>query len=1074
MASRTLRDVGPALVRVCSRQNSAQGGRIGLRAGAWSSPAWQRNYTPSIQFRAGASAGGDRTPEAILQELRTKTTEGAGSASILQMSNEWFAVADVDRSKGLDKDEMETLMNGVGLGLKGGEPQALFEFFDKQKAGQVSYEQFISTLRGELPDFAASLAFMNQYRGHYPTNMKDIRLSLPRFDNQETDEWIESLEAVLEKKGPTRTRFLLQELMSEATAMGVDVAPPTITPMLNTIPTNMEPAYPGDLAMERKISNLVRWNAAVMVSDGNRRAAGVGGHIGTFASVCDIIEVGQNHVFRGKGYGGGMGDQLYMQGHAAPGAYARAYLEGRLSLDQIMNFRQEVEGKGVSSYPHPRLMPDFWENPTVSMGLGPLQAAYQARLFRYLHLRGMADTSNSRVWCFIGDGEMDEAETILAIAVAGRERLNNCIFIVNCNYQRLDGPVRGNSKVVQEFEGVFRGAGFDCIKLVHGDTWCDLLEADHDGALLEAIERTPDGDEQRWAAKQDGALLRKELFEDNGLSDRVAHLSDAELISAYMLPGGHDHKKIYAAFKQAEQNADRGGRPTVILAKTLKGFSLATFQGRNTVHQQKTIKMDEMLAFRDNLNIPLTDEQLKDPDRTGGESFFRNPGLDSVEVKYMQDRRAALGGYYPTRKPAKVSDIIQIPGDEAYDLFDKGNPKEMSTTMAFAGILRKLMKAGDFGKRCVPMVTDEARTFGLNAFFHEFKIHAPFGQHYTPVDSDQLMKYAEAPNGQMLQEGICEAGALCSWITVGTAYASQQCPMMPFFIYYSMFGFQRVGDIIWQAADARTRGFLLGATSGRTTLNGEGLQHQDGHALLMALTNPAVVAYDPAFAYELSYIIQHGIEEMWGRDKDVMFYITVYNENHAMPPIPEDPSFKEGLIKGLYKFQDAAPGKENTIRLMGSGSIMQSILKAVPMLEEYGVASEVWSATSFGELHREGLKLERLARLNPSKEVEKNWVQKCYEGFDGVTVCATDNQTAFPQLIHPWVSGDYVVLGTDGFGRSDTREKLRRFFEVDAESVVVAALSQLCRNGKISADVVNDAISKYGLITGERYDITEA
>merc|ERR1719210_25289 len=516
--------------------------------------------------------------------------------------------------------------------------------------------------------------------------MVEFKTAFPRFDVEETDEWVESLDAVLQHHGPTRTRFLLHELMDEAARKGVKISPPIQTPMCNTIPTAAEPAYPGNLAMERRISNLVRWNAAVMVSDGNKRAAGVGGHIGTFASICDIWEVGMNHFFRGKAATGGMGDSLYIQGHAAPGCYARAYLEGRLPLEKIMNFRQEVKGNGLSSYPHPRLMPDFWENPTVSMGIGPLAAVTQARFFRYLHLRGLADTSGSRVWGFIGDGEMDEPESIYAIARAGYEKLNNLIMIVNCNYQRLDGPVRGNSKVMQEFEGVFRGAGFDTIKLIWGSVWNDLIDNDPDGKFIEALERTPDGDCQRYAAKQDGALIRAELFEGNGLGDRVAHLSDAELLSAFMQPGGHDPKKIYAAFRQAEQNAESGGRPTVILAKTLKGFSLATFLGRNTVHQQKSMKTEEMLTFRDVLDIPLTDEQIKNPN--GGE-FFRNPGLECPEVKYMNERRAVLGGPLPLRAPAKVSSLIELPAASNFEIFDAGSKKETSSTMAFAGLLRR-------------------------------------------------------------------------------------------------------------------------------------------------------------------------------------------------------------------------------------------------------------------------------------------------------------------------------------------------------------------------------------------------
>jgi pyruvate dehydrogenase E1 component len=732
-----------------------------------------------------------------------------------------------------------------------------------------------------------------------------------------------------------------------------------------------------------------------------------------------------------------------------------------------MNFRQEAKGgKSVSSYPHPRLMPDFWENPTVSMGLGPLTAVYQARMFRYLHLRGLADTSGSRVWCFIGDGEMDESETISAIAVAGRERLNNLIMIVNCNYQRLDGPVRGNSKVIQEFEGVFKGAGYDCIKLIWGEGFSQLIEADYDGRLIEVLEQSPDGDCQRWAAKADGALIREELFEQNGLGDRVEHLTDDDLLAAFLQPGGHDHHKIYAALSQAVSNAEKGGRPTVILAKTLKGFSLETFRGRNTVHQKKTMSVDEMTSFRDVLDIPLTDEQIANP---GKGSFFRHPGPDSAECKYIHEKRKALGGYLPERKAAKVSELIKIPPSELYDLFDKGSGnKAMSTTMAFGGVLRKLMREPEFGDRVIPMLTDEGRTFGMEAFYADFKIHAPFGQNYTPVDADTLMSYKEAPDGQVMQEGISEAGALCTWITSGTSYASQGCPTLPFFIFYSMFGFQRVADLIWQGADARARGFLLGATAGRTTLNGEGLQHQDGHSLLMGLTCPAVKSWDPAFAYELAEIIKHGIYEMWGLDKDVIYYIMVYNENFPMPERPA--GIGDGLIKGLYRFREADASAQNTVRLIGSGSIMLQALKAADMLAEYGVSAEIWSATNYGELHREAVECDRVARLTCWEQAPVPWVTQCLGDGADVTVAVSDHQTAYMGLIKPYVGGHFIILGTDGFGRSDTREALRRFFEVDAESVVVAALSGLAKAGKISKDVPKGAIEKYGL-TVDRPDI---
>mmetsp|Transcript_37037 Transcript_37037/g.117886 ORF Transcript_37037/g.117886 Transcript_37037/m.117886 type:complete len:806 (+) Transcript_37037:819-3236(+) len=794
-----------------------------------------------------------------------------------------------------------------------------------------------------------------------------------------------------------------------------------------------------------------------------------GGHIGTFASIADVFEVGMNHFFRGKDYGGGRGDSIWMQGHAAPGAYSRAFLEGRLDIEHLMNFRRESGGRGVSSYPHPRLMPEFWENPTVSMGLGPLGSVYQARFFRYLHLRGLADTSKSRVWAFVGDGEMDEPESITSISVAGREKLNNMIFIVNCNYQRLDGPVRGNSKVMQEFEGTFRGAGFDVIKLIWGEKFTELVEADHDGRLIEALEATLDGDCQRLHAKADGALVRKDIFEKHGLLDRVAHWSDEELLHAFQTPGGHDKTQIYAAMKQAEQNAEMGGRPTVILVKTLKGYSLQTFLGRNTVHQKKMMSDSDMTAFRDALGIPISNEQLKIPD--AGNLVY--PGADSAEAKYVAERRTQLGGYLPSRKPAKVSALVELPPHEqAFNMFDAGTKgREISTTMCFAQILRKMMQAGEFGSRVTLMVTDESRTFGLDAFFPIFKIHAPFGQNYTPVDADQVMKYAEAPNGQILQEGISEGGAIMTWIASATSYASQQAPTLPFLIYYSMFGFQRVGDMIWQGADARARGFLLGATAGRTTLNGEGLQHQDGHSLLMALSNPAVVGWDPSFAYEVSYIIEHGIQEMWSEEKDVIYYISLYNENHPMPPVPEDPSFKEGVLKGLYKFMPAQAGKAHTVRLIGSGSIMQQVLHAVDILAEYDVACEVWSATNYGELHREAAKADRYTRLHPAEPPASSWVKDCLGAWDGVTVAASDNVMAVPRLVERYVGGDFVVLGTDGFGRSDTREALRRFFEVDKESIAVAALSALARQGKVSPELVQQAMRKLE-VSVERPDIT--
>eukprot|EP00928_Gymnodinium_smaydae_P012120 TRINITY_DN1440_c0_g1_i1.p1 TRINITY_DN1440_c0_g1~~TRINITY_DN1440_c0_g1_i1.p1 ORF type:complete len:1038 (+),score=262.47 TRINITY_DN1440_c0_g1_i1:80-3193(+) len=1026
--------------------------KIGSRSAA-------KSYKPLIKFRGGATA--ERTADQLLLELKT-LFQKQGVPCLASVSQNWFQKADTNASKSLDAEEFSNVMKSMGLTLGPGEGKALFDHFDLDNSGTITYGEFSAGLRGPMPEFSASLAFMHQYTGHYPTAHSMLRATRPSFDRGETDEWLESLDAVVKHHGSTRARFLMHDLMDEANRLGVYIQQPAVTPMVNTIPTAMQPEYPGDLEMEIKVSNMVRWNAAVMVSDANRRAPGVGGHIGTFASICDVFECAMNHFFRGKGYGGGKGDSVYMQGHAAPGAYSRAFLEGRLSLEQVMNFRQESGGNGLSSYPHPRLMPNFWENPTVSMGLGPLGAVYQARFFRYLHLRGHADTSNSRVWAFVGDGEMDEPETVTAISVAGRERLNNMIFIVNCNYQRLDGPVRGNSKVMQEFEGTFRGAGFDVIKLIWGEKFNELIDADKDGRLIEALEKTPDGDCQRLHAKADGALVRKDIFEKHGLLDRVAHWSDEELLEAFQTPGGHDHRKVYAALSQATKNAEMGGRPTVILVKTLKGFSLQTFLGRNTVHQKKMMSEQDMIMFRDRLGIKLSDEQLKVPD---SENFI-HPGEDSAEIKYMKAQRQKLGGFLPSREPAIVSSLVELAPPDTYSIFDGGSKgRELSTTMCFAQILRKMMQSGEFGKRITLMVTDESRTFGIDAFFPIFKIHAPFGQNYTPVDADQVMKYAESPNGQILQEGISEGGAIMTWIASGTSYASQGAPTLPFLIYYSMFGFQRVGDSIWQAADMRARGFLIGATYGRTTLNGEGLQHQDGHSLLIAHTCPAVKSWDPAFGFEMGEILKHGVDEMWGQDKDVMYYITAYNGNFPQPPKPES---TEGLTKGLYKFQAAEPA-EHTVRLLGSGAIMAEVLGAQEILKEYGVGCEIWSVTSYGELQREAVAYERIRRLQPRNDTPKPWVSECL-GDGEITVACSDNMSSIPMLIDRWVGGDYVVLGADGFGRSDERHVLRRFFEVDKEHVALAALSALARQGKISPDVPKAAMEKFG-IKVERTDI---
>eukprot|EP01065_Artemidia_motanka_P050816 TRINITY_DN8777_c1_g1_i1.p1 TRINITY_DN8777_c1_g1~~TRINITY_DN8777_c1_g1_i1.p1 ORF type:complete len:1040 (+),score=379.72 TRINITY_DN8777_c1_g1_i1:85-3204(+) len=1002
-----------------------------------------------------------------LKELRATIQERQKSQSkaLVSLGNEWFGVAHSNHEKTVDFDGFVNVLKRMGFEVDNDSADELFQFFDRDNSGEISYDEFIMGIRGELPHFSSSMKLPG---AHTTSVMRNIRQKLPQFDLDETEEWAQSLHATVEHHGKLRARILLHELMKEAQNLELGIRQPVTSPFCNTIPTSHELPYPGDLEMEMRLSNIVRWNAAVMVSDGNQRCPGIGGHIGTFASIADVYCVLQNHILRGKGSEGGLGDQLYVQGHSSPGMYALAFLEGRLSLEQLVNFRREcVPGAGLSSYPHPRLMPSFWENPSVSLGIGGSQAVHQARLFRYMHLRGLADTSKSRVWCIVGDGEMDESEQISSIMVAGRERLNNLIFIVNCNYQRLDGPVRGNAKVIQEFEGVFRGAGFEVIKCIWGGKWNELVENDPDGTLLEALEGTVDGDCQRLHAKMDGAMVRKELFK-GPLADRVKHLTDAELLDAFMTPGGHDHKKIYNALRQAEKNVEEGGRPTAILFKTLKGHSLKTFVGRNPVHGMKQMKMSELMDFRESLDIPLSEEQLKS--KEGHE--LCHPGHDSPEVKYFQARRAALGGPIPYRVAPKISSIVKVPDEAVYKKFYEAQKNPASTTMGYGQVLSTLMAVPEFGRRVVPITTDEYRTFGMEGMFARFKIHAPFGQRYRPVDAEQLMSYKEAPDGQMIQEGISEAGAMSTWLAAGTAYSSQGCPMLPFFVFYSMFGFQRVGDFIWQGADARARGFLMGATSGRTTLNGEGLQHQDGHSLLICTTNQACRGWDPAFIYELAVIMEHGIKEMWVEDKDVIHYIMIGNENCAQPAMPE--GVKELIPKGLYKYQDAPDGKIK-VRLLGSGAIMQQVLKAVPLLQEFGIGAEVWSVPSYGELYRDIMACERTARLNPGEPEPQPYVAQCLgDNAVDVTVAASDYQKALPELISKHVSGTYTVLGTDGFGRSDSRENLRRFFEVDTESIVAATLSSLARAGKIDASVAKKAIADYGLTTDTRVDICDA
>ena len=880
----------------------------------------------------------------------------------------------------------------------------------------------------------------------------DPRQRLPDSDPEETDEWLEALRSVVESQGAERARMLLHEIMSEAEGLAVPIRPPSQTPYLNSISIEQQPPYPGNLGLEERVQNAVLWNAAVTVSDANRRLDGIGGHISTYASSSTIYEVGFNHIFRGKEHNG-IGDALYIQGHASPGIYARAFLEGRLSEEQLVNFRQEAYGSGLSSYPHPRLMPDFWEYPTVSMGLGPLGAVMHARFWKYLHQRGLADTSESRVFAFLGDGEMDEPESIASIAVAGREGLDNLIVIVNCNLQRLDGPVRGNAKIVQELEGLYRGAGWTVIKVLWGSGWDRVLNMDSNGELLARFEEITDGDWQRMSTLSP-ADFRSELFSGNKILEGIGTtLSDEDI--GNLTRGGHDPRKVYAAY-QAALAADG---PAVILAHTVKGWGIDSFEGRNSTHQKKKMDLDDLVSYRDALGLAIENPALEN-------SPYYSMEEDSDELAYMLERRQTLGGPLPSRAPASID--YELPDSDTYSAFDDGTPEgqKVSTTMVFVRLLRNLLKS-QIGERVVPIIPDEGRTFGMDPLFSEFGIFASHGQKYTPVDHSMLLNYKESESGQVLQEGISEAGAIASWIASATSYSHAQSPTLPFYTFYSMFGFQRVGDQIWSAADARARGFLMGATAGRTTLNGEGLQHQDGHSLLMASTVPYCRAWDPAYAYELATIIRHGIDEMWGQDLDVFHYVMLYNENQQQMPKPERSD--EGIVRGAYLL-DESKGKGAKIRLLGSGPILQYVREAAEILSnEYGVSPEVWSVTSYGEMRRDGIAAERHTRLHP-QDSQTPYAEQCF-GDDTPTVATSDHIAAIPEMVQRWVGGRYVVLGTDGFGRSDTREALRSFFEIDTNSIVLAALSALEQDGAMPAGTVDDAAAKLG-VERERYDKT--
>jgi pyruvate dehydrogenase E1 component len=889
---------------------------------------------------------------------------------------------------------------------------------------------------------------------------------LPDIDPDETQEWLDSFSEVVETRGKPRARFLMSKLLERARELQVGHPATVSTPYVNTIPPEEEPWFPGDEHTERRIRAYIRWNAAVMVVKANKHAEGIGGHLSTFASSASLYEVGFNWFFRGK-EDGLAGDYVYIQGHAAPGIYARAYLEGRLSEEQLDNFRREIGRDGLSSYPHPRLMPDFWEYPTVSMGLGPICSIYQARFNKYLHNRRIDDTSASRVWCFVGDGECDEPETLGSISLAAREQLDNLIWVVNCNLQRLDGPVRGNGKIIQELEAVFRGAGWNVIKVIWGSKWDELLHRDVDGVLLNKMNTTVDGDFQRYATET-GADIRNHFFgPDPRLRRLVEHLSDDELRA---LPrGGHDYRKLYAAYKAATEQV---GAPTVILAKTVKGWTLGSeVEGRNATHQIKKMTNTQLRALRDRLY--LHDEIPEESVADGAEPPYYRPPPDSVEYQYMVDRRTALDGVLP-RRVVRVQRPLELPAPAVFGEFDAGSGSQaVSTTMAFTRLLRNLGRDEAFGPRVVPIIPDEARTFGMDALFREFRIYAAQGQQYEPVDADLLLSYAESKDGQILEEGITEAGGLASFIAAGTSYAHRGVPMAPFFTFYSMFGFQRVGDLIWQAADARARGFLLGATAGRTTLLGEGLQHQDGHSHVLASTVPVCQAYDPAFAYEMATIIRHGVDRMFGPDtdedqRDVFYYLTLYNENYVMPAKPE--GVDDGIVAGLYRWTDAPDGVGNGARratVLFSGPIWQAANKArTELAEHFDVAVDLWSATSYKALREEALSVERWNRLHAGEPARTPWVTEQLAGVEsGAIVAVSDFMRAVPDQVARWMPAGvaFVPLGTDGFGRSDTRDSLRRFFEIDAGHIVVAVLSALSRQGDVKAEVVGDALRRYDI-----------
>jgi pyruvate dehydrogenase E1 component len=884
------------------------------------------------------------------------------------------------------------------------------------------------------------------------------------LDPAETGDWLDSLEAVLEHSGPERVAFLVTRLLEAAQRQGARPELPVSTDYVNTVPVDEQPAYPGDREMEGRIIGMIRWNAMAMVQRGNSRFEGLGGHLSSYASSATLYEVGFNHFFKGKDLDG-IGDAVYFQGHASPGIYARAFLEGRIDVERVDAFRREAAQPGLPSYPHPRLMPDFWEYPTVSMGIGPINAIYQARFNRYVHNRGIKDTSNSMVWCFMGDGECDEPESLGQLRLASREGLDNLVFVINCNLQRLDGPVYGNGKIVQELEGVFRGAGWNVTKVVWASEWDALFDKDVDGVLVRRLNEVVDGSFQKYTTSP-GAYMREHLFgTDPRLLDLVSHLDDDALVK--LRRGGHDDLKVYAAYHRAVHQ--KNGKPTVILAHTIKGWQLGeAFEGSNGTHQMKKMAEEQLKVFRDQLKLPVPDDKLK-------EAPFYHPGMDSPEVRYMLEHRRKLGGSLPKRR-GKSASKITLPNAKFYEEFRAGMKKgEASTTMVFSRLLSKLLRDEHIGKRVIPIVPDEARTFGMDALFSQVGIYSSKGQLYEPVDKGRLLYYRESKDGQVLEEGINEAGSTASLTAAATAYANIGEPMIPFYIFYSMFGFQRTGDQFWALQDSMGRGFVLGGTAGRTTLNGEGLQHEDGHSHLLAATYPAVVAYDISFAYELATVIQDGLRRMVEKEENIYYYITLQNENYPMPALPAEgeaatAKVLDGIVRGIYKYASSPKPGKHSVQLFGSGCIILQVLRAQEILiEKYGVAADVWAVTSYQQLRREALTCERYNRLHPEAEKRVPYITQALSGSKGPFIAASDYMTLVQDQVTRWIPGRYVALGTDGFGMSDTREALRRHFEVDAECIAVAALAALHAEGALDAKTLAQAIKDLGVDPNKVY-----